>query len=148
MKPASRSWMCLCNPACRHRQRLGIELVLFLQDPRRQGLRRVTRQHRDFRLRDDRSAVQFFSHIMHLAAMDFHAISQGPFMRMGSLVERQQGRVNVDHFPGPRLQQHRGHDAHESGAGDQVQFLRLQIIVERRIKTFPRRKAFVINDMS
>ncbi len=79
--------------------------------------------------------------------MNLHAISQRPFMRMGSLVERQQGRMNVDHFPGPGFQQHRGHDAHESGAGDQVQFLRLQIVIERGIKIFARRIFFMINDM-
>jgi hypothetical protein len=94
-----------------------------------------------------RPAIQFFSHIVNRTAMDLHAISQCAFMRMGSFVERQQGRVNIDYFPGPRFQQHGGHDAHETGAGDQIQLLRLQIIIERFVKTFARLKFFMINDI-
>jgi hypothetical protein len=55
--------------------------------------------------------------------------------------------MNVDHSSGPGFQQHRGHDAHETGTGDKVQCLRLQIVVERRVKSFACRKFFVINDM-
>ncbi len=79
--------------------------------------------------------------------MNLHAISQRPFMRMGALVERQQRRMNVDHFPGPGFQQHRCHDAHESGTGDQVQSLRLQIVIEGGVERFACRITFMINDM-
>ena len=55
--------------------------------------------------------------------MNFHAISQRPLVGMSPLVEWQKGRVDIDHFPCPWLQQHRCHDAHESGASDQIQIL-------------------------
>ena len=93
MKPASRKWMCLCKSCCATiASAFGIELVFFHQHPCRQCLRRITRQHRNFRPRNDRPAIQFFSHIMNRAAMNLHAISQRPLMRMGPLVERQAGK--------------------------------------------------------
>ena len=82
-------------------QRLGVEPVLLLQDPRGQRVRRVAFDHRHLALRDDRAAVvalvdQVYRHAADLLAGGQHRLVHLAAVQALSAELRQQRRVDVE----------------------------------------------------
>ena len=70
---------------------------MFLsQDPRRERLHGVGVQHRNRRLQNDRTRVQFFVHEMHRAAGDLDAVFERLMLRVETRKGRQQRWVNIE----------------------------------------------------
>ena len=76
--------------------------------------RRVTGQHRYDGLRQDRTMVQFGSHLMHRRTGEFAACVQRPLMRMQPWKCRQQRRMDIDQPSGVTRHKPRCQNTHEA----------------------------------
>jgi hypothetical protein len=93
--------------------------VLLGEDPRRQRLWRIAGEHRDNRLRDDRTVVHAGAHEMHGAAVLCHPRGDGAGVGVETRKRRQQRRVDVDDAIVPALDEGGGKNAHEAREADE-----------------------------
>ncbi len=77
--------------------------------------------------------------------MDLDAIRQRPFVRIEAAIERQQGRVDIDHPADPLGSQPGRQNAHEAGAGDNVDIAREHRLMQNSLKGFAARKISVVD---
>jgi hypothetical protein len=79
--------------------------VFFGEDPRRQRLDRISVEHRDRRLKNDRTAVGFRRDDMDRRAGDAHSVVKRLPLRVKPGKPGQERRVHVQHQAGKRLEQ-------------------------------------------
>ena len=96
-----------------------IELMLDLEDPRREGLGGIVLQHRHRLLKHDRAGIEVLVHKMNSGAALGGAVVQGLLLRVQAGIFRQQRRVNVEDAIRKRVDEHRAQQAHEPGEADE-----------------------------
>ncbi len=69
--------------------------MLFLEDARRERLRRVVIEHRHDRLAHDGAGVHAFVHEVHGAAGEFHAMFERLPLRLFAREGGKQGRMDI-----------------------------------------------------
>src|SRR5271170_6500915 len=124
---------------------LRVDFVLFLENARRQGFRRIVVHNRHRLLRDYRSGVEFPFDKMNGATMDFSAGVERPSVRVESPKFGQQRGVDVDHTPAPALDERRTEDAFETREADQFDAVDIKEKLQRALKFFAAGVDFVIN---
>ena len=104
-------------------QGLRIDAVLLFEHAGRKSVRCVTGENRDFGPQDGGTGIEIGSHEMHGAAVDLRAVGQCPLMSVEALIGGEQRGMDVEHPALPALDEGRCQNAHEAGAGDDVDVL-------------------------
>src|SRR5215204_6296140 len=83
---------------------------------------------------------------MDRAAVDAHAGLERPPMRVEAREQRQQRRMDVQHPPGPAVDEPRRQDAHEAGKAEELDAMRQKLLVERTLEGLALRIGLVVDD--
>ena len=101
-------------------QGLGIDAVLLMENPLRQGLGVIARKYRHMRLSNDRSSVKLRSNKVNGATVLGAPLGDRPFMGMQTTQVRQQRGVNIQQSSVPSLDERRAQNPHEPGEANDL----------------------------
>ena len=110
--------------------------MLFDQDPGRQSLSVVFRQHRNPRLGDNRAGIELGLDEMNGAAVLLQAGGERARVSVQATQIRQQRRVDVQHPPTPTFDELRPKDAHETGETNKIDRVGFERRLQRRLERF------------
>ncbi len=111
-----------------------IEPQLDGEHPLGECLRRVAIEHRHCGLGDDRTGIDLRHDEVHGGAVDLHAGFERALVGVETAEGGQEGRVDVEHAPGPSRHQPWGEEPHEAGEADELDPVVLQHRLDRTLE--------------
>ena len=121
--------------------RVRVDAVFDLEDPRGQGVHGVGVEHRHGGLEDDRAGVEIAVHEMHGGAADAHAVRERLVLRVEPGERGQKRRVDVHDAIRKRVEQRGADEAHESCKADEADVARAKFVGDGAVVGVAVRKA-------
>ena len=121
--------------------------MLLRQHPRRQRIRRIARQHRYHRLREDGAMVKFVGDAVDCGPGELAARVDGALVRVQAREGGQQGRVDVDEASIKALHKSWRQDAHEARQHHLRGLIAVNHVGQHCVKGVAAGKGFVVDHL-